>query len=236
MSCIIKKITHPEAFGLRQARLDEAHITKQPMIERPFYYQNIENGHEYHDIYGCIAWPTEVNERDIGRPGYVGIVAILKNQKPVEEAGFLLMAEAESKDIATLLIHALTFRHKYGFGLHPTLLQSWFGDPERFVTTIARFNEHHKGKEILIAPPVDFYEPKAFDIYSHSLRSVITPGRVRFGFGNSNILMNRLQGMYKRDDPAVLAVGGLVHTLLLSCEWMDQVSQNMFVIEEGGNG
>jgi hypothetical protein len=234
MTCIIRKITHPEAYELRQARLDHAHITQKPMVERTFYYENVKNGEQYHDLYGCIAWPTEVTEKDIGRPGYVGIIAVLKTNKPVEKSGFLLMEEAESKDVATILTHAINFRQKYGYGLHPTLLSSWWGGPERFITTIALFNQHFQSKEILIAPPVDFYEPKAFDIYSHSMRSVITPGRVRFGFGNNTILMNRLQ-LYKRDDPAVLAVGGLIHTLLLSCEWMDQHQPNMFVLEEEGN-
>jgi hypothetical protein len=232
MTCIIKKITHPEAYALRQARIDHAVVTGKPMVERPFYYENIENGEQYHDLYGCIAWPTEVTEKDIGRPGYVGIIAVLKTTKPIEQSGFLLMAEAESKDVATLLTHAINFREKYGYGEHPTLLSSWWGDPERFITTIALFNAHIPSKEIVVSPPVDFYEPKAFDNYSHSLRSVITPGRVRFGFGNNTILMNRLQGLFKRDDPAVLAVGGLIHTLLLSCEWMDQHQSNMFVLEE----
>jgi hypothetical protein len=231
MTCIINKITHPYAYELRQARIDNAIVTNKPLVERPFYYEHTEKKEQYHDLYGCIAFPTEVTEKDLGRPGYCGIIAVLKTDKPVEQSGFLLMEEIESKDVATLLTHAINFRQKYGYGLHPTLLQSWWGDPERFVTTIALFNQHHQDKEILIAPPVDFYEPKAFDIYSHSMRSVITLGRVRFGFGNNTILKNRLL-LYKRDDPAVLAVGGLIHTLLLSCEWMDQVRENAFVVEE----
>jgi len=235
MTCIIRQITHPQAYELRQARMDHAHITGKPMTERPFYYQNTENGDFYHDIYGCIGYPTEVTEKDIGRPGYVAIVAVLKNTKPVEQSGFLLMEEAESKDIFTLFTHMIEMREKYGYGLHPTLLTSWWGDSDRFITTLARFNETIKDKEIMIAPPVDFQDPMAFDNYNHSMRSVITPGRVRFGFGNNKILMNKLQEVYKRDDPAVLAVGGLIHTLLLSCEWMDQHQSNAFVIEEEGN-
>jgi hypothetical protein len=232
-TCIAKKITHPQAYELCQARIDHAHITGKPMTERPFYYQNMENNDLYHDIYGCLAYPTEVTEKDIGRPGYVAIVAVLKNSKPVEQSGFLLIEEAESKDVFTLLTHILDMREKYGYGLHPELLSSWWGDSDRFISTLGRFNETIKGKEIMISPPVDFQDPMSFDNYNHTMRSVITPGRVRFGFGNNKILMNKLQGLYKRDDPAVLAVGGLIHTLLLSVPWMDQHQSNMFVLEEG---
>lgn len=236
MSCIIKKITHPEAYELRQARLDEAHITKQPFVERPFYYQNTENGEQYYDLYGCVGWPTEVSEKDEGRPGYVAIVGAVKDEQPIKEPIFRLLAEAESKNIPTLLIQMLTMRHKYGYGQHPTLLQSWFGDPERFITTIARFNENHKSKELMVSPPVDFYNPTRFDDYARSMQSTISKDIEikRFKFSGLEILKNRLRE-FKRDEPAVMAVGGLVHTLLLSCEWMDQVSQNMFVIEEGEN-
>jgi hypothetical protein len=231
-NCIIKQVVHPQAYELRQARIDNALVTGKPLTERPFYYENITSGEQYHGLYGCIAYPTEVSEKDIGRPGYVAVVAVLKNSKPVEQSGFLLMEEAESKDVFTLLNYILEMREKYGYGLHPDLLSSWWGDSDRFISTLGRFNESIKGKEIMIAPPVDFQDVMAFDNYNHSMRSVITPGRVRFGFGNNRILMNRLQGLYKRDDPAVLAVGGLIHTLLLSCEWMDQHQSNVAVVEE----
>ena len=75
---VIKKIIHPYAYELRQARLDEAHITGQPLMDRPFYYENIETGEQYYDILACIGWPTEVSDKDEGRPGYLGIVGVIK--------------------------------------------------------------------------------------------------------------------------------------------------------------
>jgi hypothetical protein len=236
MASIIKKITHEFAYELRQARIDHAIVTGKPAIERPFYYENTENGEQFYDLYGCIGWPTEVSEKDDGRPGYMAIIGVIKDAQPIEMPIFRLLAEAESKNIPTLLIQMLAMREKFGYGLHPTLLSSWWGDPERFITTLAIFNERNLGKELMVSPPVDFYNSKRFDDYARSMQSTISKDIEikRFKFSGLDILKNRLRE-FKRDDPAVLAVGGLIHTLLLSCEWMDQHQSNMFVLEEEGN-
>jgi hypothetical protein len=84
---------------------------------------------------------------------------------------------------------------------------------------------------ILIIPPDDFYVPKAFDHYVRSLRSVIVPSRVRFYFGGNDILKNKLRE-FRRDDPAVMAVGGLVHSLLSRTMWADTSRENIFTIQE----
>jgi hypothetical protein len=83
---------------------------------------------------------------------------------------------------------------------------------------------------ILIIPPDDFYSPKAFDHYVRSLHSVIVPGSVRFYFGGNDILKNKLRE-FKRDNPAVMAVGGLVHSLLSRTMWMDQSRSNAFTVD-----
>jgi hypothetical protein len=231
---IIKKVTHEYAYELRQARLDEAHITGQPMIERPFYYENLLTGEQYYDVFGCVAWPTEVSDKDDGRPGYVGIVGVVKDEQPIEEPIFRLLAEYESKNIPSLLQKMIELRWLYGYGQHPTLLATWWGDSDRFVSTLARFNEKHKGKELMVAPPVDFQLPTKFDDYARSMQSTISKDIEikRFKFSGLDILKNRLRE-FKRDEPAVMAVGGLIHTLLLSYSWMDQAQENIFVIEEG---
>jgi len=231
---VIKKIIHPYAYELRQARLDEAHITGQPLMERPFYYEHLETGEQYYDIKACVGWPTEVSDKDEGRPGYLGIVGVIKDDQPIEEPIFRLLAEAESRNIPTLLITMLAMRTRYGYGQHPTLLTTWWGDQDRFISTIARFNEKHRGKELMIAPPVDFQLPTRFDDYAGSMQSTISKDIEvkRFKFSGLDILKNRLRE-FKRDEPAVMAVGGLVHTLLLSHNWMEQAQSNVFSIEEG---
>ena len=235
----IALITHPYAWEVLQARTDESIVTGQSLIERPFYFKNTVTGQLYYDILGCVGFPTEVSDRDEGMPGYVGIIGVIKPKtegKPVQDAAFQLLTERENKDVPSLLDMIIEIREEYGFGLHPDLLQAWFGDYERFTTVLALKNERLTagGKErnaILIRPPIDFYEPKAFDNYVRSLQSVIVPGKVRFYFGGCDILRNKLRE-FKRDCPAVVAVGGLVHSLLSQCEWMDSTQSNVFTVEE----
>ncbi|MFZ2809404.1 MAG: hypothetical protein WAZ60_23720 [Desulfosalsimonadaceae bacterium] len=235
MKSKIRKVTHPHAWELLQARIDEAAVTNQPMVERPFWYE-ADDGRLYHDLYGCVGWPTEVSDKDGGMPGYVAVVGVVKMKEgAIQDSPFRLMAEGESRDVPSLLDMIIAMREEWGFGLHPELLHAWFGDPERFVTTIALKNERmDPAKGILISPPDEFYGPTAFDEYVRSIQSVIVAGRVRFYFGGCEILKNKLRE-FRRDNPAVMAVGGLVHTLLSHCEWMDQARENMFVVEEGEN-
>jgi len=42
----------------------------------------------------------------------------------------------------------------------------------------------------------------------------------------------RLLREFYRDDPAVMAAGGLIHTLLSHCAWMDDGESNVFVVDE----
>jgi len=232
----IIKITQEYAPELMQARIDESIVTGQPLVERPFWYENVNTGQCLYDLYGCVGWPTEVTEKDDGRPGYVAIVGIIKGKRKPQDAAFHLCAEAESKDIPTLLQHILDLRKEWGFGLHPGYLQTFFGDPDRYITTIALLNERlmqdgGDKQAILISPPDDFYSPKAFDHYVRSMHSVVVPGRIRFGFGGNEVLKNRLRE-FKRDDPAVMAVGGLIHSLLSRTMWMDQSRSSVFSIQE----
>ena len=235
----IALVTHPHPWEILQARIDQAWITNQPLIERPFWFENTVTGQLYYDILGCVGFPTEVSDRDEGMPGYVGIIGIIKPKtegKPVQDAAFQLLTERENKDVPSLLDTIIEIREEYGFGLHPDLLQAWFGDPERFITTLALKNERLTtgGKErdaIMIKPPIDFGNPMTFDNYVRSLQSVIIPGKVRFYFGGCEILRNKLRE-FKRDCPAVMAVGGLIHSLLFETLWMDSTQSNVFTVEE----
>jgi len=236
----IKKLTPPPLhWMLYQQRVEEARITGVPFVERQYWYENLETGQQYYDLFGCVGWPTEVTDKNDMRPGYIAIVGVVKDEKPPQDAVFQLLAEDESKNLPTLLYKMAALRCDYGYGLHPSLFNAWYGDPEAFVTTIASLNSElqkkigHDRNSILIAPPFDFYLPDKFEIYSRSFYSTgAEKNKVRFYFGKNEILRNR-KNEFKRDDPAILAIGGLVHTLLHSTPWMDQVDDNMFVVEEG---
>ena len=235
----IKKVVHPHAYEIMQARIDQAHITGQPIVENPYWYENLENGQLYYNLFGCVAWPTEVSERGHTMPGYVGIVGVVKSNiegKSILDAPFQLLVEGEARDVPSLLEMIIAMRKEYGFGLHPELLQGWYGDPERFVNLVALKNERLVAQggdktAIVIIPPIDFYNPKSFDIYIHSLRSVLVPNNRRL-FAGGNILSRHLRAFY-RYDPAVFAIGGLVHTLLGHCTWADSNRDSVFVIEDG---
>jgi hypothetical protein len=236
----IKRVVHPDAFSIRDTWTDEARVTGQVMIERPFWYENTETGQWYYDIYGCIGWPSEVSDIDEGLPGYAAVVGVVKpksgNKSPAD-AVFQIVTEYESRDVPTLLEALVGLRSEYGFGLYPELLHAWYGDPERFVTILALMNEKLIAKggdkaSVLISPPDDFYGQKVFEHYVRSLRSVVMPDKVRLYFGKGNDILKGRMREFRLGDPAVYAMGGLVHSLLSSTVWMDQIRANTFNVEE----
>lgn len=238
---IIKLVAHPASEKLYQNRLDMAIITGQPYIENPFWYENIETGQLYHDFYACIGYPSEVTDRDEGMSGYAAIVGVVRPTESLEhynplDAKFQLLAEAESKDVQTLLSACIKMRERYGFGLRPNFLSVWYGDPERFTTTLALRNEEltRQGGEnnaMLVTPPMDLYADKPFDNYIRSLKYCILKDNLRFFFGGNNILKNHLRE-FRKDNPAVFAIGGLVHSLLANCTWMSETGKSVFNLEE----
>jgi len=233
----IKKIIHPYAWELNQARRDEAIVTNQPIVERPFWYENTETGQCYYDLYGCIGWPTDVSGGRV-MPGYVAVVGVVKPKedgKTLQDVVFQLLAEGESRSVPAMLEMIVRLRQEYGFGLHPELLQGWYGDPDRFIMPVALKNERltQQGKEraeILIIPSTDYCNPDAFKDYMHALQGVLVDKRLFFG--NCKILRKHLHA-FERGNPAVMAVGGLVYTLLGHCMWADPSQDAAFVVEEG---
>ena len=240
----IKKVVHENAYGLYQARLDQAFITNQTYIEKPFWYENLETGQLYYDIYGCIGYPTEVSQKETDRPGYVCIVGIIKSQdetKNPKNAPFRLLAEAESFDVPSLIDHIIRLRNEWGFGLHPELLHTFIGDPERYIDILALRNEKliAEGGEknsILLSPPLDFSSSNYFDEAYRSLYSVLEKDHVRLYFGKNNILRHRVME-FKVGEPAVIAVGGLMQWLIFGTPWLQSSKENsMFLVDESKKG
>ncbi|HDO36676.1 MAG TPA: hypothetical protein ENH07_10350 [Nitrospirae bacterium] len=243
MDCVIKHISHPYPEALAMAHRDHAILTGSPVMEQPWWYEDTSNGLRYHDLFACVGWPSEAGDRTPGLPGYVAIVAVIRpkeaddnEQYDAVDAKFLLIEEYQHREVPLLLDTMLSMREKYGFGIKRGLLDVWLGDPRRFSTAVALRNEglaKDLGSRvgIVIAPPDDLYAPDIFDIYLRSLTACLITNRIRLYFQRSSILKTRLKS-FKRDDPAVLAAGGLVHSLLLRTMWMGQIGDTIFNVEE----
>ena len=237
----IELVTHPHALDLLRARTDYSVITGSELVERPYWLRNTETGQLFFDLYAVIGWPSEVTDSSDGLPGYAAIVGVVRPSKDLEsnnplDANFQLLAEAESKDVPLLLKKCLELRKEWGFGIQKELLTFFLGDPERFLTTLALTNERliDEGGEvaaILVSPPDDFYAQKIFDNYVRALRSVVLEETRRFFFGHNDILRNRLRE-FRVLDPCVMAIGGLVHTLLCRCTWMDARQEAAFTVDD----
>jgi rRNA maturation protein Nop10 len=233
----IRKVTHPYAWELALARTDHANLTGQPLVERPFWYENTGTDQCYYDLFGCIGWPTEDTDATKGMPGYVAVIAVVKDARPIKEAWFRLMGEGESESIGALLSHVLRLRSEFGYGLHPGLLQTFWGDPDKHIMRLALTNEalaekhDGEGHSILVSPPTDFSDPDAFNSYRRSFDEAIKVEPARFAFGGNSILKTNHR-LYRMGDPAILAVGGLVHKLIMETPWMDQARENAFNVED----
>lgn len=246
MKSVIKHISHPEPTMLYQARKDQAHITGKDSIELPYWFEDTTTGDMFHALYACLGWPSEVSDKDRGLPGYAAVIAILRPDQlkrdvhyDPRDAEFLLLDEVQDFDVPTLIRKCLELRDKYGFGTQKDLMNIWYGDPERFITVMALENERliDKGGEnnaFLIAPPDDFYVPKIFDNYVRSLQSTVIRGKPRLFFTPGLEILKDQINEFRRDDPAVLSAGGLIHTLLNRCMWLGQVEgETVFNVEEG---
>lgn len=236
MTNLIKIVAHPQSYELRQARIDHALITGQPMIERPYYFEHVGTGQQYYGLYGCVGWPTKDTEKSKGQPGYVAVVGVVKSERLIQKAWFKLMGEGESEHIPVLLDYILSLRDQFGFGIHPDLLQVFKGDhdKESINTIIALRNEELLKKDgnaaISISAPNDFGTPDTFDAYKRSFDWSIACPPSRFAPGSNSILRVKHQE-YHKDNPAILAIGGLVHWLLTAVPWMEQSQSNCFVVE-----
>jgi len=237
----IELVTHPYAWETMQARIDQARITKQPLFQNPWWYQDAI-GPMYHGIYGCIGWPTEVTEQDPGRPGYAAVVGVVRSSDKLEvedtsNAPFLVLAEAESNDVPTLLAEILKMRDEFGFGLRPDTLSYWHGDDNRFTGILARRNEWLTRKNgekaaIVVTPPEDWLldSKQRFDLYVRVIQSSLLPGKQRLYFGKCNIAREKLHE-FKRDEPFIIALGGLLHTLLSQTLWMGDMRDELVRME-----
>jgi GNAT superfamily N-acetyltransferase len=227
---VIKLITHPHPFETLQARLDFAEVQGVEIVENPWWYRNTDTGMLFYDLVACIGWPDEVSAKGEGQPGYAAIIGIVRPDDAeaarfdARQAEFYVLEEYQQMDVPRLLAHCVEMRKRWGHRLNGDLLSAWYGDPERFMTALALKNEEliRMGGEdnaLMIAPPDDYSLKNRFEIYLRALKSVMQKDNLRLYLGKAEALKARLRE-FGQDDPAVMAVGGLIHTLLGRTMWM----------------
>lgn len=240
---VIELIQHQYPFETLQARIDFAEISGIELFEKPFWYRDVRTGRLFYDIVACIGWADEITAEGEGQPAYLAIVGVVK-PLDAEKVGydatkavFYILEEYQHLDIPTVLNQCVTLREKYGFGINRDLLNAWYGDPDRFTTALALKNEmlvkkHGDEGAVMVTPPDDYILKNRFEVYLRALKSVLQPDNHRLFFGKNDILKRRLRE-FKKDDPAVMAMGGLIHTMLGRLVWLGkQDTDNAFNLKE----
>ena len=234
---MIELVHEPYAVETMQARKDFAKITNTPLVERPYWFKNTETGKEYHGLYGAIGWPQRVEENGEGKHGYACVVGVRKDGHEAEEATFEVLDEAEDISVDNLIFKCVSLRDKWGFGVHPSLFEYFTGDHLLFELVVAHYNtrlveaRRSEREAFVISQPDDFEVKNAFDIYFRRLQSVLKAGIKRLYLQENEIIKNRIVA-FRRDDPAITAIGGMVHTLLIRKMWMDQTTPSVWQTPE----
>lgn len=230
----------PYSQSTMQARRDFAHVTKSPVIEPPYWFRDTKTEKEYHGIYGAIGWPQRLSEHGDERPGYGVVVGVRKiKAQEAAEARFDILDEIEEQaGSEELLIKAcVEMRARWGYGVHESILPVFYGDHRPFELVVAEFNTHiaetsdDDRQAFIVSPPDDFENPKAFDVYMGRLASVLRSKTKRLYIKPFEQIQNRVLA-FRRDDPAIMALGGLIHVLLLRQPWMEQTTPSVWQMPE----
>jgi hypothetical protein len=217
-------------FKIMQSREDWAHVMGTQIPEPTACFQNMATKDYYSYLCGAVGWPgPETNgmlmvlAADDSTESDPAIRCIDEMEIPVN-AGY-----REMIDIMVLM------REKYGYGLCSGLMDTWYGEPEKF----RAFDTEFANKDLFITHPYGFYEPNRFEIYLHSLRAAAA--------GNALILENcpKLNGYLKAlppdaryqkgEDlyPAVFALGGGYLSLRQYQPWLYASSPRAYHIDDG---
>ena len=127
-------------------------------------------------------------------------------------------------------------RQKYGYGQGSDLFHVWYGEHERFATFVSDFNHQlelneQKVEGIYLSPPHDYDKQNAFEIYLNRVRASLTRdavGKKVLYLGNCVKLRNHIQNLPHdsavkgsiEDYPAITALGGTIHSLMILRPWM----------------
>jgi len=232
---VIELVQEQYPAEIMMARRDFARIRKEPLVEHPYWFK--DESTEYHDIYGCIGWPQRLTEKGDQRTGYAAVVAVIKDDREPEDAIFKVVEETENLSAPLLIQSCVEMRNRWGFGVHPHLMRVFVGDYRTFENVTARYNskvierDGDDRQAFIVSPPDDYENARAFDLYLGSLRSVLSREAKRLYIGSAGIIKNRIME-FQRDDPAIMALGGLMHTILLRTPWMEQSDSSLFQLAD----
>ncbi len=225
---VIKQIKDRDGFSLANEHI--AIITGQRRIPKPIFYHNKENGHEYCYLAGGIGWPRDIKNK----PGFAVVVAVDKPKTPDEKPVMRCLEEIEAPTIDGLLKKCVALQQKYGCKECIDLFRIWYGDAERADTSVTLFN-HEATKDpdkIFVVAPYDFEKPNAFERHVNQIFSSLTvdpaTGKKRLKVGECTRLRNHIQNAPVdvavkgdiKDYPALAALGGVVHSLMMLMPWL----------------
>ena len=206
-------------------------ITGEQRIPKPVYYRHKKTCAEYCYLAGGIGWPRDPKEK----PGFAVVVAVDKSNE--DQPSMRVLEETEAPTVEGLLKECVRLQKKYGYSECSDLFRCWYGDPERSDTFVNIFN--YRGDEakdpdsVYIAAPYDFERPNAFERYSNQIWSglAVDPvsNRKRLYLGGCVKLRNYIQNTPTdvatkgniKDYPAIAALGGVVHSLMMLMPWLE---------------
>jgi hypothetical protein len=211
-----------------KSRLDH-HLAKLDIGEEPFsqgfYYRDEKTKLEYFVIEGALAWPWPKDKI----PGVVVVLGVKRTNHP--RPTFQVLDEAVVNRGEDLLKKCLKFRSKWEDN-EKTLLRGWWGDPGRFMTSCSNFNAKLMKKDkkggFYLSSFMEFERPNHLEIYLNSLQRALekdSSGRKCLFLGDAHYLRMRLcipnwpKSGQSENYPALLALSGLVHSLLTLRPW-----------------
>jgi len=228
---IIEQIRDPNRFSMANEHI--LRILGERRIPKPIIYRHKESGLEYCYLAGGLGWPRDPKEK----PGFAVVVGVDKpDAKTDEKPTMRCLEEAESPTVDGLLKEAVRLQKKYGAVECEALFRILYAaDPERSDTFVHLFN-HETPKDpdrVYVVGAYDHDKPNAFERYVNQIFSSLTDdpttGKKRLQIGGCVKLLNYLQTApvdvatkgSAKEYPALSALGGLIHTLMMLMPWTE---------------
>ena len=201
-----------------------ARITGRRYVPKPTYYKNTQTGEEYYALAGALAFP-------VGRtPGFAVIVAAIKDGENQMAPTLKVVDELEDLDLEELLCASEKRRYRWGY---PDQLEFFYGDPERFLQAVCKFNEGLETKAdfaggFYLSQPSGFESQNRTEVFLQQIRSLLRPsdsGGKRLILGDCQRLRSHIQNMPLdvqkiEDHPGVAALAYAVHSMVATSPWL----------------